>query len=65
MFLFTQIKKIIILENAIKAKASKIKDKDCTSTDSSSGRELKARSNKARIFRSSFKRDKKSAYLQQ
>jgi hypothetical protein len=35
-----------------------------TSTDSSGGSELNARSNKARMFLSSFKRDKKSAYLQ-
>ena len=35
-----------------------------TSTDSSGGSELNARSNKARMFFSSFKRDKKSAYLQ-
>ena len=34
-----------------------------TSTDSSGGSELNARSNKARIFLSSFKRVKKSAYL--
>ncbi|KAL5726177.1 hypothetical protein ACHQM5_009244 [Ranunculus cassubicifolius] len=33
-----------------------------TSTDSSGGSELKARSNKARTFLSSFKRHKKSAY---
>lgn len=35
-----------------------------TSTDSSGGSELNARSNNARIFLSSFKRDRKSAYLQ-
>lgn len=34
-----------------------------TSTDSSGGSELNALSNKARIFWSSFKRVKKSAYL--
>lgn len=35
-----------------------------TSIDSSGGSELNARSNKALMFLSSFKRDKKSAYLQ-
>ena len=36
-----------------------------TSTDFSGGSELKARSNRARTFLSSFKRHKKSAYLQE
>lgn len=35
-----------------------------TSTDSSGGNALKARSKRARMFLSSFKRDRKSAYLQ-
>jgi hypothetical protein len=34
-----------------------------TSTDSSGGSKLRARSNKARTFLSSFKRHRKSAYL--
>ena len=47
-----------------RCKRNQLLEKDYTSTDSSGGSELSARSNKALMFLSSFKRDKKSAYLQ-